>query len=367
MTTVAAISERLARLHSIPVAHVRAVIDVESGGTAFTNVIDRYGRQVRFPLARFEGHLFFRFLSGEKRDRAVRQGLASSKTEVRGGVKNPRSQQGRYDLWQKACDIDVDAATAACSWGVGQVLGSHYRVFGLPNSMAIYDQAASGLEGQVELIFDYCAAFGLIDELQRGDWTAFARGYNGPNYRQNRYDEKLADAADRHGAARPSISTGMLRMGSKGPRVRELQRLLVRAGYPVKADGDFGPATKAAVRAYQTAHELTVDGVVGPQTFSRLEALIDGEREDLALTPILEQPAVQKAAAPVAGATVVVGLKGSIEAAAAQVGQLAGVSSAFETAATGLVAIAGLVGIVAAGWAAWEWIESRRTYEGVRT
>ena len=37
-------------------------------------------------------------------------------------------------------------------------------------------------------------------------------------------------------------------------------------------DGDFGAITEAAVRAFQESHGLTPDGIVGPLTWSALEA-----------------------------------------------------------------------------------------------
>ncbi|NUQ73207.1 MAG: peptidoglycan-binding protein [Polyangiaceae bacterium] len=58
-----------------------------------------------------------------------------------------------------------------------------------------------------------------------------------------------------------------LRMGSKGPEVVRLQRLL----HVKPADGDFGPKTAAAVRAFQKSHGLVADGVVGPATWAALE------------------------------------------------------------------------------------------------
>jgi hypothetical protein len=41
----------------------------------------------------------------------------------------------------------------------------------------------------------------LRDLLAARDWPAFARAYNGPGYRQNRYDEKLARAYARVSAS----------------------------------------------------------------------------------------------------------------------------------------------------------------------
>jgi hypothetical protein len=57
----------------------------------------------------------------------------------------------------------------------------------------------------------------------------------------------------------------MLKQGATGDSVRLLQQ---RLGLPV--DGDFGPATRAAVVAFQSAHQLVADGLVGPATWAAL-------------------------------------------------------------------------------------------------
>lgn len=63
-----------------------------------------------------------------------------------------------------------------------------------------------------------------------------------------------------------------LRRGDSGYAVTYLQTLLSCVGTPISADGKFGSATEAAVRAFQAAAGLTVDGVVGPKTWAALEA-----------------------------------------------------------------------------------------------
>jgi hypothetical protein len=65
--------------------------------------------------------------------------------------------------------------------------------------------------------------------------------------------------------AKPRL-VGMLKRGSTGANVRYLQTAL--GG--LKVDGQFGPITDRAVRAFQAAQGIKVDGIVGPITWGRL-------------------------------------------------------------------------------------------------
>jgi peptidoglycan hydrolase-like protein with peptidoglycan-binding domain len=58
--------------------------------------------------------------------------------------------------------------------------------------------------------------------------------------------------------------------GSSGENVRSIQYMLRQHGYNISADGDFGPATESAVKSFQSAHQLSVDGVVGANTWTAL-------------------------------------------------------------------------------------------------
>ena len=56
--------------------------------------------------------------------------------------------------------------------------------------------------------------------------------------------------------------------GASGPAVHALQSQLRGQGWRLADDGAFGPQTARSVRDLQTAHHLTVDGIVGPQTWN---------------------------------------------------------------------------------------------------
>ena len=57
----------------------------------------------------------------------------------------------------------------------------------------------------------------------------------------------------------------LLKLGSEGEDVKKLQAKL-----GIEAIGKFGPKTDAAVKAWQSAHGLTADGIVGDGTWGKL-------------------------------------------------------------------------------------------------
>ncbi|MGV9358887.1 peptidoglycan-binding domain-containing protein, partial [Streptomyces misionensis] len=61
-----------------------------------------------------------------------------------------------------------------------------------------------------------------------------------------------------------------VQQGSSGPAVQAVQSQLDAHGSALTVDGSFGPATDSAVRSFQTAHGLTVDGIVGSNTWQSL-------------------------------------------------------------------------------------------------
>ena len=62
----------------------------------------------------------------------------------------------------------------------------------------------------------------------------------------------------------------LVRRGDHIFPVRPLQQLLRARNHPVAVDGNFGPNTEAAVKAFQQSRSLTADGIVGSATWPKL-------------------------------------------------------------------------------------------------
>lgn len=232
------------------VAAVRAVIDVESRGGFLPDTR---------PKILYERHFFHRLTNG-KFDKGNEDISNATPGGYIGGAKE-------YDRLAKAIALDEDAALRSASWGAFQIMGNNCAMVGFNKVTDFVDAMVKGEAEQLTAFVAFVKAAGLVDELQRQDWTGFARGYNGPAFAKNRYDAKLKAAFALHNAGGPRVRSPqpVLRLGDDGAEVKTLQTAL-----KIKADGDFGPATKAAVIAFQKAKGLFQDGIVGPQVWRAL-------------------------------------------------------------------------------------------------
>ena len=62
----------------------------------------------------------------------------------------------------------------------------------------------------------------------------------------------------------------LVKVGRKGELAKTAQYLLRQHGATIQVDGDVGPLTDAAIKAFQTSNGLTADGIIGPQTWPKL-------------------------------------------------------------------------------------------------
>ena len=237
-------------------AVIDAVCEVESGGSAFL----RDGR----PKILFEAHVFGRLTGGRW-------------TRSHPGISAPswnRALYGsagahQYDRLDEAAELDRFAALQSASWGRFQILGSNFRLVGYDDVEAFVTAMCDSEAKHLEAFLAYCDKAGLTGALRTRDWETFALGYNGPGQVAH-YAAALKAAYARHSAAPSAAGHPVLHLSARGPQVAELQKLLVKAGHPVKTDGIFGQATLALVRQFQIDHGLVPDGVVGARTWELL-------------------------------------------------------------------------------------------------
>ena len=74
------------------------------------------------------------------------------------------------------------------------------------------------------------------------------------------------------GEAPPTANRPVLRRGSQGEMVGDLQRKLQQRGFSLAIDEDFGAATEAVVMVFQRQQGLEADGIVGRDTWNALDA-----------------------------------------------------------------------------------------------
>lgn len=101
----------------------------------------------------------------------------------------------------------------------------------------------------------------------------YIRGYGVPKYDTEAVVDKPVEEKPATKTEVCTVEVNVLRKGAKGDNVKALQILLIGRGYSCGsygADGDFGNATYNAVKAFQKAKGLSVDGVCGPKTWNKL-------------------------------------------------------------------------------------------------
>lgn len=99
-------------------------------------------------------------------------------------------------------------------------------------------------------------------------------GYGRPDYDNVCYEVPNEETSEQEKTKDDfSIEMRVLKKGCKGDDVKALQILMIANGCSCGswgADGSFGSATETAVKQYQQAHKLRVDGIAGGETWGSL-------------------------------------------------------------------------------------------------
>ncbi len=127
-------------------------------------------------------------------------------------------------------------------------------------------------QGALESACWFWKTNGLNEIADTGDIVAMTKRINGGTIglddRKKHYVHAIEVLGGKSSPVNPQITdavTQTLKKGSNGSAVAKMQQAL-----GIRADGDFGPGTEAALKKWQAAHGLTADGVAGPKTLAKL-------------------------------------------------------------------------------------------------
>lgn len=241
--------DRAAALLGTGVAELWAVIGVETTGCGFL--------PDRRPKILYERHVFSRYT--RRRFDARHPDLSGRQP---GGYGAGGAAQ--YERLARAMALDPRAALLATSWGMGQVMGFNAETVGYASAEDMVREMCASESAQVEAMARFIEASGLAGALRNHDWARFAAGYNGPNYRINNYDTRLA-------AELQYLERG----GLPDLTVRAAQMHLIYLGYdPRGVDGIMGRFTRSAMNDFQRERNLHVTEHVDEHTVAALREAV---------------------------------------------------------------------------------------------
>lgn len=164
-----------------PVFALQAVAEVESAGSGF----DSLG----WPKVLFEGHHFCRLTRGKFSSSYPT--LSYPKWTRKFYGKTNADEHARLNF---AKTLDLDAALKSTSWGMFQILGANFKACGFPTVQSFVEAQCKDADSQLRTFCAFLTSSGLLESLRELRWRDFARGYNGPSFYVNRYEEKLSEA-----------------------------------------------------------------------------------------------------------------------------------------------------------------------------
>ncbi len=184
--------EVVARELDIPVAAIRAVVDIEAGskGEGFN--------PDHTPIINFDLTMF--------RQAARRRGINLAKYQKQYPVvfqplnrkKYGSTQAAQYARLDAAMKIDTIAALEGTFWGMFQIGGFNWKSCGCSSVREFtYLMGRSELD-QLELFGKFLKAHGLDKYIREKNWAQFALRYNGPSYARRGYHTRMANSYARH-------------------------------------------------------------------------------------------------------------------------------------------------------------------------
>lgn len=176
-----------AKLLKCDVPTIKAVAEVESSGDGFLS-------DGRVKIL-FEGHQFYKFTKGAYATShpTICYKTWTTKFYTKGKTADIRGA-GELARLEEAMALNKDAALLSASYGKFQIMGFNFAIAGFVSVEDFYKAMQVSEGEQLTAFCNYVKGNSLDDELRNRKWAAFALRYNGPGYKKNQYDIKLAKA-----------------------------------------------------------------------------------------------------------------------------------------------------------------------------
>lgn len=184
--------EEVAAELGVEVAAMKAVVEIEAG------VTHKGFWEEGKPLINFDLAVFRRMAARNKINLSkytASHPLVFSRPDIRRFGSQQGAVQARLD---QAFDIDSVTAIQGTFWGMFQIGGFNWRLCGTESPEEFLMLMSRSERDQLELFGEFITRSGLLPHLKAKNWSAFARGYNGPGYAARGYHTKLARAYNKY-------------------------------------------------------------------------------------------------------------------------------------------------------------------------
>lgn len=187
MTTILNYLKESALSLSVDYHLLLAITQVEAGSKGFI--------ALNKPIVLFERHIFYKQLKkqGFNVDDLSNQ-YPQIINKIPGGYLGGQRENYRLEM---AKQINKNCAIESTSFGLFQIMGFHWSTLDYQSAQDFESQMNESELKQTEAFIRFIASRAnskMITALKDHDYTTFARLYNGPTYKKNRYDEKIKEA-----------------------------------------------------------------------------------------------------------------------------------------------------------------------------
>lgn len=176
----------------VPLAVLQAIQQVEARSSGFLPD----GR----PVILFERHVMYRQLKSHGLDaERLQQQYPDLVNRTAGGWQGANAEHYRLSM---AKQIHTISAIESASWGLFQIMGFHWKTLDYSSAADFECQMSESEQLQLDAFIRFIEANPkMLNAIKTQNWPDFARRYNGPQYKRNQYDVKLAKAFEKFSSA----------------------------------------------------------------------------------------------------------------------------------------------------------------------